>query len=597
MSDISKSVQSIINEINNSVTNLRSLNLPNLGPDFKLLSGEQASIALAAYRATKYWTEQGGDSPDRATKSVAAVIEYDEKGLKTFSPTRIEEQHVKHLIYKTRHRLHDILNGFKLNYNEFDFPSGETFVSSGGDVSLLAKLRDPKQWTCTPDAYDMFSRIVFNNTHLKRCAMVHIRNKESNLSNTSKRKMYSTLWGHFNNAFEVFNVRFKRIVTFVFGSRIATVPKDLEKDRVINVEPFGNMICQRCIAYALKKCFRDAFGYDLNDGQQLHQDLIADSSNATIDFSNASNSHFLAPFKFFFPKRVVELCMKTRSEVSYYKGTDTYVHWNMLSPMGNGFTFEVMTIFLMAMARELDNHSHVFGDDVIIANECASWFIETLSTCGWVINEEKTFVYSKFRESCGAFYHDTTGYLSSFKIEHPGKESGFYDCMVILNKMTYVSRNIPDSPVKDILKECVANSLSFCPAYALRSIGTVDISNRISALTNLDKGVWCSISYFKKMTRDNDYKVTSRALSAQIRSLRSDYQVKGVQVLKIPVVSSEQYRFNPIDHVKSKFWIAYYMWNNRTMLPQRRKIVSKWETFLVYDNVVIVPPTLDETIV
>jgi hypothetical protein len=56
---------------------------------------------------------------------------------------------------------------------------------------------------------------------------------------------------------------------------------------------------------------------------------------------------------------------------------------------------------------------------------------------GLVVNEEKSFVDSRFRESCGANWHDDHGYIRSFDFRWP---KTIIDCVVICNKAYLLGR-------------------------------------------------------------------------------------------------------------------------------------------------------------
>jgi hypothetical protein len=99
--------------------------------------------------------------------------------------------------------------------------------------------------------------------------------------------------------------------------------------------------------------------------------------------------------------------------------------------MGNGFTFELMTLILTSLCRTLDPDSSVFGDDIIIDSGSSSRLIQLLEEVGFRVNVDKTFTSGPFRESCGANFHSDFGYIRSYDFLYP---QTLQDCMVAYNK-------------------------------------------------------------------------------------------------------------------------------------------------------------------
>lgn len=107
---------------------------------------------------------------------------------------------------------------------------------------------------------------------------------------------------------------------------------------------------------------------------------------------------------------------------------------NMISTMGNGYTFPLETLLFAAVVsaaakvssvpllyphgNRLGNFA-VFGDDIIVPPEMVRNVLHLLSLLGFKTNEQKTFVEGPFRESCGRdFYsgHDVRGvYIKSLR--------------------------------------------------------------------------------------------------------------------------------------------------------------------------------------
>jgi len=131
---------------------------------------------------------------------------------------------------------------------------------------------------------------------------------------------------------------------------------------------------------------------------------------------------------------------------------------NKVSSMGNGFTFDLMTIVLLCLARVYDSGSTVFGDDIIIDRKVAPEFIAQLSVGKFKVNVEKTFFDGPFRESCGANYLDGYGYLTSFDFHWLVND---HDLVVTLNKVAILASELgePYESLRAAMWSCVPRTM------------------------------------------------------------------------------------------------------------------------------------------
>jgi len=113
-----------------------------------------------------------------------------------------------------------------------------------------------------------------------------------------------------------------------------------------------------------------------------------------------------------------------------------YYITNKVSSMGNGFTFDVMSLILTALTRCFDEKATVFGDDIVCHRFAAKSIIDTLSIAGFCVNLKKTNVDSGYRESCGAHFVDGYGYLTSFDMKWLKNP---HDLVVACNKVAILS--------------------------------------------------------------------------------------------------------------------------------------------------------------
>lgn len=379
-----------------------------LGPLYKKFDYQEASSQLRLYRFCNKFVVPSDADKARAVKSVNDMLNYDNDGLRNFNIADVPNGFHRYQLQKARYGLRSMLRSFfKLDINDFDMPSGETFVSAKGDVSIYSKLKDVKQWQCSPSNFDLFARICYNSPALKFAAKQHIK------AAGYKHHRFS---GSKGDAFSLFKYKLSKIITYVDVSRLTTVPKNKDVDRVILCEPMCNMICQRCIAKSIVTFINKCFKIDLYNSQQVHGALLSIAETTTIDLKNASNSNWLAFIRWFLQDtQLMTMLEKARIGVVQYQGE--FHHLNMIAPMGNGYTFEVMTLILLSITREYDTFAHVFGDDIIVDDMVAEDVVETLKSVGYLINEQKTFIDSPFKESCGSFMSHGQ-YITSFDIKY-----------------------------------------------------------------------------------------------------------------------------------------------------------------------------------
>lgn len=108
--------------------------------------------------------------------------------------------------------------------------------------------------------------------------------------------------------------------------------------------------------------------------------------------------------------------------------------------MGIGFTFPLQTLLYYAIIKAIQElhgsygRISVFGDDLIYPRRIHGAVVSVLTDCGFLVNEEKTFVDEFFRESCGGdFYHgiDVRPYMPDMASTDLGK----WDRASLLHKL------------------------------------------------------------------------------------------------------------------------------------------------------------------
>lgn len=350
---------------------------------------------------------------------------------------------------RARVLLHTWFRGFSVDMSaiRYTVTPGETFISSGGEVSILAKLFDKNHWTTTANCLDDTCVFIYNNASFKRAARRHI----GAVTRRYRRKLYLRYQHEADVGYHIFkHLLIERVLILVDGARASSVPKSNAQRRFINVEAMFPVILQRAGASEILRVLK-RHGNDLGNtshlikdvrghknieqsAQALHGQMISDSRYSTIDFSNASDSVTVAAVCGLFPKQVSDYLIRTRS---HFVVIDNDFHEpKKLSSMGNGFTFEVMTAMLYAIASVMTSDCRVYGDDVILPSEFADRFVRTCELVDFRVNESKTFINKFFRESCGYFYSDHIGeYITSFDFNQIVNLS---DVIITVNKLTVI---------------------------------------------------------------------------------------------------------------------------------------------------------------
>jgi hypothetical protein len=196
--------------------------------------------------------------------------------------------------------------------------------------------------------------------------------------------------------------------SIVDGNKMVTVPKDAFTDRVICIEPTGNIYVQKGLGQVLRRRLRAA-GVDLDD--QTHNQRLArigsiTGSLCTIDLKSASDSVSIGLVKAVLPVRWYNCLTDLRSTCTRLPdGT-----WRLnekFSSMGNGYTFELESLIFYAILKATcpaDSVISAYGDDLVAPSDQYAAIVSNLEACGFTVNLSKSFYNGPFRESCGKHY-------------------------------------------------------------------------------------------------------------------------------------------------------------------------------------------------
>lgn len=211
----------------------------------------------------------------------------------------------------------------------------------------------------------------------------------------------------------------------VNGGKIFFAPKNREISRTCCTEATLNMLVQVAVGAFLEQGLGKMFGIYLNTQPDLNRELArrgsfdeyGDMSPCTVDSVSASDSIRFALTTTIVRNALLSHCIKTSRCERAVLPDGSCVDLNMVSTMGNGFTFPLQTLIfasavkavydLMGIPSRYDDGtktSGVFGDDIVVVRKAYPFLIKMLSKLGFTVNTDKSFGGGPFRESCGHDY-------------------------------------------------------------------------------------------------------------------------------------------------------------------------------------------------
>lgn len=204
----------------------------------------------------------------------------------------------------------------------------------------------------------------------------------------------------------------------VQDSRLGFVPKNYKTCRSVCIEPSLNVLYQGGIGEHLAMRLRK-FGVDVRDqtrNQRLAKLGSLTGALATLDLSMASDTvatelvaELLPPDWFEVLRRARTVCVQCTDPAT---GRTYRIRQEKFSSMGNGFTFPLETLIFYALSRAAVDAVvgpkgivSVYGDDIIVPSTAYSHVAEILHTCGFTVNQSKSYSTGLFRESCGTDWY------------------------------------------------------------------------------------------------------------------------------------------------------------------------------------------------
>lgn len=158
----------------------------------------------------------------------------------------------------------------------------------------------------------------------------------------------------------------------------------------------------------------DSIGLRITKLQRIHGRLAKrysrSRSHVTADLSNASNSFYFELLCQLLPRDWLRAVKFGRIRTTNVNGSLCYTESFML--MGIGYTFTLQTLLFHSLIKAVQHFSReekgivsVYGDDLIYPRSIHDNVRILFESLGFQLNEDKTFVQSYFRESCGSDFY------------------------------------------------------------------------------------------------------------------------------------------------------------------------------------------------
>jgi len=218
-------------------------------------------------------------------------------------------------------------------------------------------------------------------------------------------------------------------------AKLTLVPKDSRGPRVISMEPLEVQYLQQGLMHNLVRAIE---AHPLTKGrvnfhdQTVNGRLALEASwtqeYATLDLKEASDRVSVKLVEALTGEYYPYLAA-LRSHATKLPNGEV-IHLAKYAPMGSALCFPVLSLVVFALATSgcltgsVSSDVFVFGDDLIVPTQSYQGVVGALENAGLRVNEDKSFVRGKFRESCGVDAYDGIDVTPTrFKTVPPTKSS------------------------------------------------------------------------------------------------------------------------------------------------------------------------------
>lgn len=207
-------------------------------------------------------------------------------------------------------------------------------------------------------------------------------------------------------------------------SRTIFVPKTATKLRTISMEPTTLQYLQQGVMKELYRFIEKHpyLGVRIRLGDQTQNQVLALEGSirhtyGTIDLSQASDTVSWDLVRRVFSKtpNLYKWLLATRS-VCTLLPDGSRLQLKKFAPMGSALCFPIECIIFAAIVEHASSKVctqtkcvqriwSVYGDDLVVQSEAYDETIKCLKSCGFRVNDEKSYGSGNYRESCGKEYY------------------------------------------------------------------------------------------------------------------------------------------------------------------------------------------------
>jgi len=260
----------------------------------------------------------------------------------------------------------------------------------------------------------------------------------------------SEYWGsclHGSDDFEsqthkqVASARDTRLELKARTSKVTLVPKDSRGPRLIAVEPTWHQYLQQGIRkWMYTRTEKSDIGKHVHFTDQSRNQALAllaslEGMLATLDLKRASDRNYLGLVTELWSlvPALLDDVLHCRSEFYSIDGV-VRGRYEKFAPMGSALCFPFLALSLYALiwgwwwtegGNRDDFILDVVGDDLIIESRYAIPIISVLTNFGFIVNEEKSCINSRFAESCGVDAFDGVNVTPLKLSEVPHRDARF----------------------------------------------------------------------------------------------------------------------------------------------------------------------------
>lgn len=203
------------------------------------------------------------------------------------------------------------------------------------------------------------------------------------------------------------------------GGKIFFATKNAEISRTCCTEANLNMLIQKALGAFIEDRLGSDFGIRLKTQPDYNRELARrgsiDGSFGTIDLVSASDCMGFHLLDRDLPSGFLKAALMISSSRLAVLPDGKTVDLNMVSTMGNGFTFALQTLVFACAVRaaytcmgfpcqDPSTEFGVFGDDIVVRREVYNFLAAELNALGFQVNLAKSYNVGPFRESCGYDY-------------------------------------------------------------------------------------------------------------------------------------------------------------------------------------------------